>query len=84
MGYVGATDVADAERIVVTQSVCRAFSTARNRDVDRMRLRRAAQESLVGCSVTNGMRIGGVCGLCVESVNYIGSNKVEAVFSVSR
>lgn len=84
MSCVGSSGAADADHIVVTQSVCRAFSTARNRNVDRMRLRKAAWESLVGCCVTNGIQIGEVCGLRVESVNYIGSNKVEAVFSTGR
>lgn len=84
MACIGSSGVAEADRIVITQSVCRVFSTARNRNVDRMRLRKAAQESLVGCSETNGMQIGEVCGLRVESVNYIGSNKVEAVFSTGR
>lgn len=84
MTCVGTKGAADDDRIVVTQNVCRVFSSAQNRNVDRMRLRKAAQESLLGCSVTNGIQIREVCGLRVESVNYIGSNKVEAVFSVSR
>lgn len=84
LSSAGTPGAADADRIVVTQSVCCAFDAARNRNVDRVRLRKAAWKSLVGCCVTNGMQIGEVCGLCVESVNYIGSNKVEAVFSVGR
>lgn len=82
MSCAGGTGEADAGRIVVTQNVCRVFSTAQNRNVDRMRLSKAARESLVGRAATNAVSCGELRGLCVESVRYIGTNKVEAVFSV--
>lgn len=80
----GGTGAADAGRIVVTQNVCRAFSDAQNRKVDRMRLSRAARETLVGRGLTNAVRRGELHGLRVERVSYIGTNRVEAVFSASR
>ena len=84
MNPIGQTVVINDRRLVVTQSVCRAFSVAQNRDVDRMRLRKAARRSLRKGGVTNGAEVGEISGLRVESVNYIGSNMVEAVFSVIR
>lgn len=73
----------DAPFLVVTQNACRAFSVAQNRQIDRMRLCRSAWKSLIGDSVTNScVHVVTVGGLRVESVNYIESNKVEAVFSV--
>lgn len=80
----GGTGVADAGRIVVTQNVCRVFSDAQNRKVDRMRLSKAAWETLAGRVLTNAVRSGELHGLRVERVSYIGTNKVEAVFSASR
>lgn len=79
-----ATGAADTCRVVVTQNVCRVFSDAQNRNVDRMRLSKTARKSLAGCGITNAVPCGELHGLCVERVSYIGTNKVEAVFSVSR
>lgn len=71
-------------RIVVTQDTCRVFSTAQNRQVDRLRLCKVAQKTLLGVNGTNDLAVGQVAGMRVESVNYIGSNKVEAVFLIAR
>lgn len=79
----GQTNAVNECRLVVTQSECRVFTKAVNRAVDRMRLSNAARKLIAG-GVTNDMSVGAVVGLRVESVNYIGSNKVEAVFLVPR
>jgi len=68
-------------RIAVTQDACQVFSAAQNRLVDRSRLLRAAQKRLSGEGSTNCAATT-ICGMQVERISYIGSNKVEAVFSL--
>ncbi len=69
-------------QITVTQDVCTVFSSARNRQVDRLRLCKAAEKLAAthgghdGCPKKSGG------GMRVERVTYIASNKVEAVFSL--
>lgn len=74
----------NSTRIVVTQDACRVFARAQNRQVDRLRLCKTAQKTLLAANGTNDLAVGQVAGMRVESVNYIGSNKVEAVFSIAR
>lgn len=74
----------NSTRIVVTQDACRVFSAAQNRQVDRLRLCKMAQKALLGANGTDDLVVGQVAGMQVESISYIGSNKVEAVFSVAR
>ena len=73
-------DAKTVQYVTVTQKVSRVFGNATDRQVDRIRLVRAATQEILGgvqyeC-VTNN-----VVGLKVECVKYISSNRVEAVFS---
>lgn len=69
----------DVRYITVTQKVSHVFGNATDRQVDRIRLLRAAAREFrlgeLSASVTND-----VCGLKIESIIY-SSNRVEAVFS---
>lgn len=69
-------------QIAVTQNVCTVFGNARNRQVDRLRLCKAAEKLAAMHSGRDGRQEKAGCGMRVERMTYIASNKVEAVFSL--
>lgn len=68
--------------VTVTQTVSMAFGNATDREVDRLRLRRAAVRAFVapggGCSAPVETEIR---ELQCERIDYIASNRVVGVFS---
>lgn len=68
--------------VVVTQKTSRVFGGASDRKVDRIRLRKAAEWKILALhGVSNSTN--NICGMRIEKMTYIPSNRVEAVFSYS-
>lgn len=69
--------------VTITQNACRAFGSATDRMIDRMRLRESAVRAFVGVTGTNSAECS-IHGMRVERMTYFGSNQVEAVFSCDK